>query len=148
MCLRACRCLDPSNKPSKPPKPPKQAPRGRVYPPPTPSHRPGLLGFSFSWRCLDPLDTSKYVGKMNIFCLWTRLGRTRSDMICITRAIRCLYATFGIPSFSFRPVSSINFTKDPMFSIELEVISVVANPKGGNQALSIRIRGRCFLTFS
>ena len=27
-----------------------------------------------------------------------------------------------------------------MFSIELELISVVANPKGGNQALSIRIR--------
>ena len=29
-----------------------------------------------------------------------------------------------------------------MFEIELELISVVANPKGGNQALSIRIRGR------
>ena len=28
-------------------------------------------------------------------------------------------------------------------SIELELISGVANPKGGNRALSIRIRGRC-----
>ena len=28
-----------------------------------------------------------------------------------------------------------------MSSIELELISVVSNPKGGNQALSIRIRG-------
>ena len=42
------------------------------------------------------LDTSKYVGKMNIFCLWTRLGRARSDMICITCASRRLYATFGV----------------------------------------------------
>ena len=33
--------------------------------------------------------------------------------------------------------------KMQMFSIELELTSVVANPKGGNQALSIRIRGRC-----
>ena len=29
-----------------------------------------------------------------------------------------------------------------MFSIELELLSVVANPKGGNRTLSIRIRGR------
>ena len=29
-----------------------------------------------------------------------------------------------------------------MFSIELDLISVVADPKGENQALSIRIRGR------
>ena len=32
-----------------------------------------------------------------------------------------------------------------MFSIELEHISVAANPKGGNQALSITIRGRYIL---
>ncbi len=39
-----------------------------------------------------------------------------------------------------------------MFSIELEPISFVADPKGGNQALSIRIRGRyifnVFLTYN
>ena len=29
-----------------------------------------------------------------------------------------------------------------MFSIELQLISLVSNPKGRNQALSIRIRGR------
>ena len=32
-----------------------------------------------------------------------------------------------------------------MFSIEFEVISVVANPKGGNRTLRVRIRGRCIL---
>ena len=99
-------------------------------------------------RCSGPSWQAEYVEKMIIFCLWTRLGRTRSDMICITHAIRRLYATFGIPFFTFRPFSSISFTKNAMFSIELEVISVVANPEGGNQALSIRIRGRCILTFS
>ena len=35
-----------------------------------------------------------------------------------------------------------------MFSIELELISVVADPKGGNQALSIRIRGRYIFNVS
>ena len=29
-----------------------------------------------------------------------------------------------------------------MFSMELQLISFVSNPKGGNQALSIRIRGQ------
>ena len=29
-----------------------------------------------------------------------------------------------------------------MFPIELELISVVADPKGGNRVLSIRVRGR------
>ena len=74
----------------------------------------GSLRRSFGWRCLPPLDTTKYVEKMSIFCLWTRLGRTRSDMICITCAIRRLYAAFGIPFFTFRPLSSIIFMKiDP-----------------------------------
>ena len=57
-----------------------------------------------SWRL-------KICREMNIFCLWTRLGRTRSDMICITCAIRRLYATFGIPSFTFRPFSSVILKK-------------------------------------
>ena len=34
------------------------------------------------------------------------------------------------------------FLLNDMFSIELELISVVSKPTGGNQALSIRIRGR------
>ena len=33
---------------------------------------------------------------MNIFCLWARLGRTQGDMICITSAIRRLYAVLGV----------------------------------------------------
>ena len=35
-----------------------------------------------------------------------------------------------------------------MFSIELELISVVWNPKSGNQVLSIRIRGRYIFNVS
>ena len=35
-----------------------------------------------------------------------------------------------------------------MFSIELQLIPFVANPKGGNRTLRVRIRGRYMLTFS
>ena len=40
-----------SFKPSKPPKPPNQAPRGRVYPPPTPSQTAGAGEFFAFLEC-------------------------------------------------------------------------------------------------
>ena len=74
-------------------------------------NRPGLLRCRPAPGSPSPLGQAKYVENMNIFCLWTCLGRTRSDMICITCAIRRLYAAFGIPFFTFRPFSSIILIK-------------------------------------
>ena len=51
------------------------------------------------------------VTEMCVCCLWTRLGRTRSDMICITCAIRRLYAALGVRFFTFQPLSPIIFLK-------------------------------------
>ena len=48
------------------------------------------------WRRRGPLDPSKFIGKIITFCLWARLGRTQGDMICITSAIRRLYAVVGV----------------------------------------------------
>ena len=56
----------------------------------------GSLSHKFSWRPRGPLDPSKFIGKINIFCFWARLGRAQGDMICITGAIRRLYAVLGI----------------------------------------------------
>ena len=65
-------------------------------PPPTPSQTvwPAWLGPSIN--SLYAFDPSRYVGKMNLFCLWARLGRAQGNMICIPCAIRRLYATLGV----------------------------------------------------
>ena len=55
-----------------------------------------IIGHYFSWRRRGPLDPSKSIGKMSIFCFGARLGRTQGDMICITSAIRRLYAVLGV----------------------------------------------------
>ena len=57
---------------------------------------PGSLCSSPPWRPQARLGQAKNVGKMCICCLWARLGRTQGDMICITSAIRRLYAVLGV----------------------------------------------------
>ena len=54
-----------------------------------------------------------------------------------------------MPVHLFIDAAKTFFFYNDVFSIELERISVVSNPKGGNQAPSTRIRHRClFSTFS
>ena len=69
------------------------------------------LNCSFRESTYGYLDPSQFDGKMNIFCLWARLGRTQGDMICIASAFRRLYATLGVHFFTFRPLPSIILMK-------------------------------------
>ena len=81
-----------NHQPSKPPKPPKQAPRGRVYPPPTPSHRHFSLSAWHPWNAFRSLDPSKSSGKTNGFSTFSVFGPTKPPHICIILAISCLEA--------------------------------------------------------
>ena len=47
-----------------------------------------------------------------------------------------------VPELEETPMYWESFRKNDIFSFELELNSVVANPKGGNRAFSIRIRAR------
>ena len=74
--------LKPLNKPT----------RGRVYPPPTPSHRSLSLGSWHSWNAFRSLDPSKSSGKTNGFSTFSVFGPTKPPHICIILAISCLEA--------------------------------------------------------
>ncbi len=74
--------LKPLNKPT----------RGRVYPPPTPSHRHFSLSPWHSWNALRSLDPSKSSGKTNGFSTFSLFGPTKPPHICIILAISCLEA--------------------------------------------------------
>ena len=67
----------PAPNPPNLPKPPNQSPRGRVYPPPTPSHRPLPLISLPPWRTQAPLDTSKSNGKTIVFLTFSLFGPTK-----------------------------------------------------------------------
>ena len=70
---------------------------------------------------------------------WGQSGRTWGQL----RLIWDQLGTNLVPTLAWHPASKPGVDAFSRFSIELELISVVANPKGGNRALSIRIRGRC-----
>ena len=75
---------------------------------------------------------------------WGQSGRTWGQL----RLIWDKLGTNLVPTLAWHPASESGVDAFSTFSIELELISGVANPKGGNRALSIRIRGRCIFVFS
>ena len=78
---------------------------GYFHPLPHP-RRPGSLNWSHFLIRRDAFDPSRYVGKMNLFCLW---AGWRYDMHykCHSTSI----CRFWGPCFTFPPLSSIIFTK-------------------------------------
>ena len=59
---------------------------------------------------VDTLTHQNAWAKMCICCLWAHLGRTQGDIICITSAIRRLYAAFGL-HFSLSGHGLISFSR-------------------------------------
>ena len=74
----------------------KNKPKGEGLPSPYPLPPPGAAQLFVRLASSGPSWTGKICRQMTIFCLWARLGRTQGDMICITSAIRRLYAAFGV----------------------------------------------------
>ena len=103
-----------NHQPSKPPKPPKQSPRGRVYPPPTPSQTPRLTRLLFFLAPPWPSWPLKIHWKNEYILL---LGPFGSDTRRYDMHYKCHSTSicrFGGPFFTFRPLTSIFFMKfDP-----------------------------------
>ena len=69
-----------------------------------------------------------------------RLLQKQHVIIRIRADLRCIEPEGGETERSLSESGhNTSFRKNVMFSFELELISIVSNPKGGNRVLSIRI---------